>query len=491
VAATVSRQTLRFLWDAFARHPDHAPAVMTPDGRLTAGDIRRHATAVARQLEQGGVPEGAVVALAVPNGLEFLPALLGLALRSCVVALTSPKLGLQGFTDILKHVAPVALLSTLDFATVGRLGSSIDARQVGEHSVSRPIQIRRLSDGRPATTLPPDTAAIKFSSGSTGIAKGICLTASNLETETETVVHGLGVTGATRLIAPVPLFHSYGFDLGVLASLVTGAPLHVSDGFVPRRALERLVETTPAVFLGVPVMYRLLLEGHPRPLPPHRLVSCTAPLDGDTISRFAQAFGVPVCQHYGASEAGAVTLHAPDDVLDHPNAVGRPMRNVTVRITDPEGHEVPAGEPGEVVVSSGAVAAGYVMGAPPRSPFSGGAYAMGDVGVMDRSGLLTIQGRLDDLINVGGFKVAPAEVCRALDAHPAVRESAVTGHRDGRGEMTVYAMVAARTPVTEAELIRHCQERLAEYKVPRRIDVLGELPRGPTGKVRLAPERTA
>lgn len=487
----MSRQTLRFLWDAFVRHPDDAPAMVTPEGRLTAGEIRRHAMAVARQLEQGGISEGSVVALAIPNGLEFLPALLAIALRSCVVALTSPKLGVQGFTDILKHIAPVALLSTLDFATVGRPGSAIDSRQVGEHSVSRQIQIRRLSEGRPATTLPPDTAAIKFSSGSTGIAKGICLTASNLETETETVVHGLGVTGATRLIAPVPLFHSYGFDLGVLASLATGAPLYVSDGFVPRRALEQLVATAPAVFLGVPVMYRLLLEGHPQRLPSHRLISCTAPLDAATIHHFAQAFGVPVCQHYGASEAGAVTLHDLDDVLDHPDAVGRPMRNVIVRITDPDGHDLAPGEPGEVVVSSGAVAAGYVMGAPPRSPFSAGTYAMGDVGVLDQSGFLTIQGRLDDLINVGGFKVAPAEVCRALDAHPAIRESAVTGHRDGRGEMTVYAMVAAHTPVTEAELIRHCQERLAEYKIPRRIDVLRELPRGPTGKVRLGPEGTA
>ena len=463
--------------------------VATDEGALTAGQVRRRAEGVARSLEASGVPEGAVVCLVVPNGLELLPALLGLALRSCVAALTSPKLGAQGWSDILTRIAPAALLSTADLAPTLSQRAHVEPARAEWRADDGPFRVFRPVDRSLASGVPNEGVVLKFSSGSTGLVKGICLSVRNLLAEADTIVAGLDAGPGTRIIAPVPLFHSYGFDLGALAAIVSGARLHVSDGFVPRRTLRLLDDPAPAAFLGVPVMYRVLLEGNGAPLPPHRLISCTAPLDARTIVQFTERFGQPICQHYGASEVGGVTLQTPDDVLAHPDSVGRPMRNVSVRVVDPAGRTLGPCEAGEVVVRSGAVALGYVMGGPPgRSPLAGDSYAMGDLGVLDREGFLTVQGRLDDLINVGGFKVSPAEVRRVLDGHPSVRESAVTGHRDGRGEVTVYAMVSLRAPATEIELIRYCQELLAEYKVPRRIDVRAELPRGPSGKVVLTAE---
>jgi long-chain acyl-CoA synthetase len=303
------------------------------------------------------------------------------------------------------------------------------------------------------------------------------------------VTAALATGPGTRIIAPVSLSHSYGFDLGVLPTLVTGCTLHTTEAFAPRPLHRLLAEDRPTVFLGVPAMYRMLLAtpaGDRRPSQRCRLLSCTAPLPPEVVTRFHEAFGAAICQHYGSSETGAVALQEPDAAIQRPASVGRAMGPVTVAIRGADGTDRPDGSEGEIVVLSDAVAHGYVMGPPPGpSPFAGRSYRMGDLGVRDRDGYLFVHGRLDDLINVGGNKVSPTEVVRVLESHSAVREAGVTAMRDALGEEVVYAMVVPDGPATEADLIRHCRERMAEYKVPRRIDIAGRLPRGPTGKVRL------
>jgi acyl-CoA synthetase (AMP-forming)/AMP-acid ligase II len=153
------------------------------------------------------------------------------------------------------------------------------------------------------------------------------------------------------------------------------------------------------------------------------------------------------------------------------------------------GSALPPGAEGEVVVTSDAVARGYVLGAPPgRSPFRAGSFWMGDVGRLDADGFLTVVGRRDALINVGGLKVSPAEVAATLEAHPAVREAGVLGVLGSQGDEVPYAVVALSGTADESELIAHCRAALAEYKVPRRIEIRDELPRTASGKVRLTRE---
>ncbi len=147
------------------------------------------------------------------------------------------------------------------------------------------------------------------------------------------------------------------------------------------------------------------------------------------------------------------------------------------------------GEEGEIIVTSAAVARGYVLGAPvDHCPFCDGSFWTGDLAVCDRDGFIRLRGRKDHVINVGGLKVSPEEVCRILESHPSVREAAVIGVQDASGEVAVSAMVALKQPVTEKALIAFCYQALADYKVPRRIHIRDALPRGPAGKVRLRPE---
>ena len=166
------------------------------------------------------------------------------------------------------------------------------------------------------------------------------------------------------------------------------------------------------------------------------------------------------------------------------------MSNVAVDIVDEDGRSLRAGTEGEIVVTSRAVARGYVMGQPGgRSAFrKESCYWTGDRGTMDGDGFIYVRGRVDDLINVGGFKVSPSEVTRVLQSDARVREAAVVGVKDSMGEISVYAAVTLRETVTETELVSFCRARLADYKVPRRIRICDELPRGPSGKIRVRPE---
>ena len=421
----------------------------------------------AQRLARAGVPEGALVALMLPNSLDFVPTYLALRKLSATVALISPKFGAAELDAIRRELRPRCFVTTTGVAFE--------------------------PDGDPPPALPPDTALLKFTSGSTGQPKGIALSAANLDAEADNIVSGLGLGPGDRILAPVPLTHSYGFDLGVLAMLRARCTLALEDVFVPRRILAELASGRTSVFLGVPAMYRAWLgmpPGSDPALPVRYLLSCTAPLPASVVTAFHARYRAAICQHYGSSETGAVTTHVPQDVLARPDSVGSAMGDVALRVVDREGRAVPDGADGEVVVTSGAVAhGGYVMGAPTdrRDPFRPAGYHTGDLGSV-KDGFLYVRGRVDDLINVGGFKVAPREVIEALESHPAVTEAAVIGVKDPRGEEVVYAVVALSRSATEAELAAHCRTRLAEYKVPRRIDIRPSLPRGATGKVQLRAE---
>jgi long-chain acyl-CoA synthetase len=161
------------------------------------------------------------------------------------------------------------------------------------------------------------------------------------------------------------------------------------------------------------------------------------------------------------------------------------MSGVEVSLVE-DGRPVPPGAEGEVIVASSAVARDYALGAPEGpSPLRDGSFRTGDIGRMDSDGFLTLVGRRDAMINIGGLKVSPAEVSATLERHPAVREAAVFGFPDGRDEEVVYAVVSLADPVGEVALIAFCRQNLAEHKVPRRIEIRDELPRTASGKVRL------
>jgi long-chain acyl-CoA synthetase len=458
------------VWKSFsetAAHNRGRTALRGAFGELTFGQLERRSLDAAEELVELGIVPGQLVAVAGSDASAFATLVLAAMRISAPAVLLSSAQRDHVLRAVLDGVG-VAWLVTDETALANRAAGLAGADAIPTKSFAC---VRGSGGARTDETL----AIVKLSSGSTGDPKAIGVSAAAVLAEADGVAKTFALGPGVSILCPVPLHHSYGFDLGVLPMVRTGATLVVHAPLVPLR-LVRQLEAGVRVFLGVPAIYAALLE-MPHETPPDLsgvpyLLSCTAPLSTSAIERFHRRFGVPICQHYGASEAGAVTTHVPAEVLRRPASVGRAMPGVEIEIVD-----------GEVTVSGPALATGYLYGAPTPSPFRQGRFHMGDDGSLDSDGFLTVTGRRDALINVGGFKVSPAEVERVLERHPAVREAVVSGRSDGRGGELVWAMVAVRGEVTESELVAHCRSELEESKVPRRIEVRAALPRLPSGKV--------
>jgi acyl-CoA synthetase (AMP-forming)/AMP-acid ligase II len=467
------------LWEAFqsrtGRLGDEV-AVEAAGEEIGFGAMWKEADRLASRFLEGGVREGAVAGLALGNTPRFPAAFLALCRLGVTVALLPPQYGRSELTAIADAVGFSSIVA--DAETAERVGAAIPFGGSSEADGFR-VLAPAAAEG---SVLRGEEAVLKFSSGSTAQPKGIALTAANVIAEVENVTTTLDLGRGDRVLAGVPLFHSYGFDLGVLPTLYSGTTLLLEDSFVPRRTMGTLAGGVTA-FLGVPAHYRAFLAAHTTSSPNlsgvRWLLSCTAPLAPETVIEFFDRFAVPVCQHYGSSETGAVTTHVRREVRNRPASVGRPMAGVDVRV----------GSDGEIVVESAAVAERYVLGAPAGpSPLRNGIFRTGDVGHMDSEGFLTVIGRRDAMINVGGLKVSPAEVSSTLERHSEVREAAVLGVPDGLGQEVVYAVVALSGSAREDELLAFCRGQLADYKVPRRIEIRDALPKTATGKVRLGVE---
>jgi long-chain acyl-CoA synthetase len=463
------------LWEvmhARTRRLGDRVAVHSPGGALTFEELWSEAERTAGALRAEGVVPGAAVGLLAPNSPRFAIAFLALCRLDATVALLSPQ---YGPTELAAIASGVPLSSIVADGPRPHVGTRLEIERRGAADGLSVLVLARAGE----TAIRESEALLKFSSGSTAEPKGIALTVDNVIAEADTITKSLELGPGQTVVAAVPLFHSYGFDLGVLSMLSAGTTLRLEDAFVPRRTLAGLGDPGVTTFLGVPAQYRSFLDTRFAPVPDlsrvRWLLSCTAPLGPETITAFHERFRAVICQHYGSSETGAVTTHVPAEVLARPASVGRAMTGVQITLDE-----------GEVVVTSNAVANRYVLGAPPDpSPLGDGVFRTGDLGRLDSDGFLTLLGRKDALINVGGLKVSPAEVTDALQRHPAVREAAVLGVPDGRGEEVVYAAVALSKPADEGELLTFCRSTLADYKVPRRIEIREALPRTPSGKVRL------
>jgi long-chain acyl-CoA synthetase len=212
--------------------------------------------------------------------------------------------------------------------------------------------------------------------------------------------------------------------------------------------------------------------------------SASAPLLPDDNHRFREKYGVPVRQLYGSTETGtiSVNMHAdPDTCVE---SVGSPLPDVRITVIGEDGVAVPAGDEGEIVITSpGAITAYAGNTDATASSFRDGSYLSGDLGRMNPDGCLVLTGRKKFLINRGGFKINPLEVEEAIQSHPRVREVAVYGAPSPHGDDVVHCAIVADGECTQKEILEHCRERIADYKIPSRLEFMDALPKSDTGKL--------
>jgi malonyl-CoA/methylmalonyl-CoA synthetase len=333
-----------------------------------------------------------------------------------------------------------------------------------------------------------DLAAMLYTSGTTGRSKGAMITHRNLASNALVLHRTWGFRPDDVLVHMLPLFHVHGLFVAAHTTLVNGSAMRFHGKFDARQALDDFARST--VFMGVPTFYtRLLAEpGLTREAcsKMRLFVSGSAPLLAETHVEFEQRTGQRILERYGMTETGMLTSN-PLQGERRAGSVGPALEGTEVRVVDNDGKPCAAGENGHVLVRGANVFAGYWrMPEKNAEEFTAeGFFRTGDMGSLSEDGYLTIAGRSKDLIISGGYNVYPKEIELALDELPGVQESAVVGvpHPDFGEAVTAVVVPRAGLGPTEPEIIAALKGKLANFKVPKRVYFVEELPRNAMGKV--------
>jgi long-chain acyl-CoA synthetase len=335
-----------------------------------------------------------------------------------------------------------------------------------------------------------DCAIIIYTSGTTGHPKGAMLSHHNLLSNVKQINQVLEFTPDDVLLTALPMFHAFAGTVCTHLVLATGCTSVLLEGFVPNKVMESLGRHRVTIFPAVPAMLNALLAFPPEATPDlsalRYFVSGGAPLPQATLEAIEAKFGVPVLEGDGPTECSPVTSVNPPNGVRKINSVGPALPGVEVAIWDDNDTPVPTDEIGEIVVRGDNVMMGYFhQPEATAEAMKGGWYHTGDLGKIDSDGYIYIVDRKKDMIITGGLNVYPSEIEAVLRTHPTVQDAAVIGTEDAlRGE-AVLAVVMKKpdAEITERELIAFCRERMANYKVPRKVVFREQLTRGTKGQV--------
>lgn len=348
------------------------------------------------------------------------------------------------------------------------------------------------STPRPASLPTPadeDTAALVYTSGTTGRPKGAMLTQANFAANARNLIEAWRMAANDRLLLTLPLFHVHGLGNGLHTWLALGYRLRLTERFRKETIADELLDFRPTVFFGVPTMYERLLETPPDVAREiggslRLFVSGSAPLPAATHRKFEELFGSVILERYGMSET-LMNSGNPYDGERRPGSVGLPLPNISIRICDEEDTEVANGATGELQIKGPNVFSGYWrQEAATREAFTAdGFFRSGDLGMRGDDGYITLQGRGKELIISGGFNVYPREIEEFLAKQPGVSEAAVVGVRDPLKGERPLAFVVTNAPIDAAALAAACREGLASFKNPTAFVQVDALPRNALGKV--------
>jgi len=485
------------LTDAAARRPD-GEALICGDTRLTWAEVLERSAAVAQGLARLGVGAGDRVALLLGNRIEFVLAWFGAARLGAVTVPLGIRQQRPEVAYALADCGARVLVHEPELAD--RLPSRAEAPALelripvggGPETFDALLAGASGSPPAPAPVAEEDTAAILYTSGTTGRPKGAMLTHLGIVHSAMVFECCMGLTADDRSVAAVPLSHVTGLIANVAAMARCAGALVILPAFRAPEFLAVAERERMSHTLIVPAMYNLCLlqpEFAARDLSAWRIGGYGgAPMPTATIARLAETLpGLKLMNAYGATETTSpAVLMPPRYAAAHADSVGKAVPCTTVAVMDDAGRELPPGEVGEIWIHGPSVVPGY-WDKPEATAreIVAGFWRSGDLGSVDVDGFVRVLDRKKDMINRGGYKVYTAEVETVLAAHPGVVECAVVGTPCPVLGERVHAFVVARDDALAADVLRaFCAERLSDYKVPESVTVLADpLPRNANGKV--------
>ncbi len=481
-----------------ASNPATRDRLAVTDGRasLTWRDLEDRATRLANGLAEYGLHDAEPVAVYAGNRVEYLELIYALAKGGHPIVPLSPRLLPAEVSRSVRVTGARALISDQHEQggelTVARVrdGASL-SDQLADLTSYESVMSRGGSAGAspPAETTP---FRLSFTSGTTGSPK-VCVVPHRVAMQMwadMAVEFGIGARDHELLAGP--LFHGLGFT-SALQQLYVGGSVHVQSRFDPRLAVEAINAYRPTVLPGVPIMFDRMLDeldraGREVRTSSVRLVlSSGARTGGAQKRRLAEAFPeATVCEFLASTEAGIVTTNWADPAGEKAESCGRPFFRTRVEVIDERGAVLPRGSVGEIA-KRGLLTGPVYLGDERRSAdaFRAGWYRTGDLGYQDEDGYFYVVGRLKEVIVSGGINIYPAEIEEAIAGIEAVREVAVVGVSDETWGESIKAVVVPVDGATvgPADVEARCREALAGYKVPRLVELVGELPRTASGKV--------
>jgi acyl-CoA synthetase (AMP-forming)/AMP-acid ligase II len=467
-------------------------ALVVPNGlRLTYGRLREQVWRGAEALAARGIRRGDRVALVYPNSAEAVVLFLAAAAAGTAAPL-NPGYKVDEFQFYLDDTRARALLLPPGQGAAARQalpsGATVVEAAFDEHGE---LAFTDGGDGRRHVEPPrdDDVALVLHTSGTTSRPKMVPLRHRNLAASVANIVPSYGLGAVDVSLCVMPLFHVHGLVASTLSALGSGGTVVVPSRFSPFEFWGLVREHRVTWYSAVPTIHQMLTGRSARSRPDGAdslrfARSCSSALSPELMGRLEEVLDVPVLEAYGMTEASHQMASNPlPPQSRRPGSVGVGT-GVAIAVLDDQGTPLPAGAAGEVVVRGPNVMDGYEANPTANvEAFTDGWFRTGDEGVLDADGYLTLRGRIKELINRGGEKIAPREIDEVLKRHPAVAEAVAFGVPHPSWGEEVAAAVVLSGEVGRRELTDFCREHLADFKVPRHLYFVDEIPRTATGKV--------
>ncbi len=503
---TLAHVTVRSLIDQRAQAYANTNFLLSAESDLCInfGELQHHSRQIEKYLDHRGIERGQTAALMMGNGCWTATLMLGIMYSGRVVLPLNVVAGAEQIEYVIEHSDLKIIFCSSHYQQLlveifEKIESVVDIVQCNEDT--GPVDLASASLTAEKNNSPMEsnqTALMVYTSGTTGRPKGVLLSHKNVIAGGDNTVQAHQLTAQDRSLCVLPLYHINAEMVSIMAPLVSGGSVVISHRLSISKFWNWILDHQCTWYSAVPTIFSYLIEhqqSNPELGPDKTLLnkqlrfarSASAALPPATRETFESLFGVPIIETMGISECAAHILSNPINRSECKVGSSGIAFGNEVRIVDSSRREIPAHAQGEIAVRGDNIMQGYYKNpeATQQAIDDDGWFYTGDIGFCDNQGFVFVTGRIKELIIKGGENIAPREIDDVLYKHPSVLEATAFGVPDKNYGQEIMAAVSLKpnTTCNESTLLEHCEKRLGKVKSPKRIHILNELPKGPSGKI--------